>query len=483
MQWNNKSCPYMKTVLRQVQNLEQSQELRLPEEMPDIGRVLCAWGQSMIRSKQWRNDSMSVSGGVSATVMYLPEDSSFPRTMEVWIPFLVKWNLPQTQREGAMRVQCLLKSLDARTLSARKMMARASISILGEALEPTEVQIYSPGELPEGVEVLTNTYPAMLPREAGEKVFSFEDDVPVPNVKKWVSWRLNPQITDQSVVGNRAVVRGNGQLEYVYMDEEGALHSGQYSVPFAQFLDLDREYDRDASVDVMLDISNLEADGTEEGAHVQCSVTAQYVVWDRMLLEVAEDAYCPMGSVEVSTENLLLPMELDNREESVDIQSQFRDGKVVDVTFLPEQPTQFREGETVCVSLNGSFQILYEDMEGNLQATVENWSEEMNLPAAPDTQFNATIRETDVQDSGMRARIKLGLQTRANQEITMITGLTVGERMQPDDGRPTLILRRMDADSLWELAKNSGSTMDAIRKANGLTQEPERGQMLLIPIS
>lgn len=483
MQWNSKSCPYMKTVLRQVQNLEQSQELRLSEEMPDIGRVLCAWGQSVIRSKQWRNDSVSVSGGVSATVMYLPEDHSFPRTMEVWIPFSVKWNLPQTQREGTIRVQCLLKSLDARILSARKMMARAGLSILGEVLEPTEVQIYSPGELPEGVEVLTNTYPALLPREAGEKAFSFEDDVPAANVKKWVSWRIDPQITDQSVVGNRAVIRGNGQLEYVYLDEEGTLHSGQHPIPFAQFLDLDREYDRDVSVDVMLDISNLEADGTAEGAHIQCSLTAQYVVWDRMLLEIAEDAYCPMGSVEISTEKLLLPMELDNREESVNIQSRFRDGKVVDVTFLPEQPVQFREGNRLCIRLNGAFQIIYEDTEGNLQATVENWTEEMNLPSASDTQLNATIMEIDTQEAGMSVCMKVRLQAQANQEIPMITGLTVGEMAQPDDGRPTLVLRRMDTDSLWELAKSSGSTMDAIRRANGLTQEPERGQMLLIPIS
>jgi LysM repeat protein len=41
----------------------------------------------------------------------------------------------------------------------------------------------------------------------------------------------------------------------------------------------------------------------------------------------------------------------------------------------------------------------------------------------------------------------------------------------------------MDTDSLWELAKETGSTMDAIRKANGLTQEPRQGQMLLIPVT
>lgn len=482
MQWNKKPCPYLKTVLRQVQNQEQTQEIRLPEDMPDVGRVLCAWGQPMLRNRQWRSDSMSLSGGVSASVLYLPEDGSFPRVMEVWIPFQMKWNMPQTQREGTMRFQCLLRSIDARTLSARKMMARASVSVLAEALEPAEAQICTPGELPEGVELLTNIYPAVLPVEAGEKQFSFEDDVAAANVKKWISWTMCPQITEQSVMGNRVVVRGSGQLRYVYMDEEGSIHSGQQGIPFAQFIDLEREYDKEATVDVMLALADLEPDITMDGAHIHCMMTAQYLLWNRTLLEIAEDAYSPVRSVEITREELMLPMELDDRTENLDAQSQFREGKVLDMTFLPGHPTQFREGDTVNIGASGQFQILYQDLDGNVQATTESWAEEMTLPAAPETQLCATLLCADAQEQGGGVRLKLGLQTRANQSIPMIAELTAGELQPPEEGRPALILRRMDAPSLWELAKASGSTRSAISKANGLTQEPEQGQMLLIPI-
>lgn len=143
MQWNKKPCPYLKTIARQVQNQEQTQELRLAEEMPDIGRVLSAWGQCVVRSKEWRGDGMSVSGGVSASVVYLPEDGSYPRTVEIWLPFQMKWNFPQAQRECTLRVNCLLHSLDARLLSARKMMVRSSVSMLAEALEQSDAELYS----------------------------------------------------------------------------------------------------------------------------------------------------------------------------------------------------------------------------------------------------------------------------------------------------------------------------------------------------
>lgn len=41
----------------------------------------------------------------------------------------------------------------------------------------------------------------------------------------------------------------------------------------------------------------------------------------------------------------------------------------------------------------------------------------------------------------------------------------------------------MGSGGLWDVAKQCGSTVDAIRKANRLTEEAQEGQLLLIPIA
>ena len=231
LQWTKKPCTYLQTNVHQVMSQEQTQEIRLPEGMPDIGRVLSVWGQPVVRSKEWRGDGMSVSGGITASVLYLPEDGSTPRCAEGWIPFQMKWSFPQSRREGSIRTQCLLRSIDARTISARKLMVRASVGVMGTAMEPAEADVYVPGEVPEGVELLKKTYPLRLPREAGEKPFFLEEDVNLPGVQKWVSWQLQPELTEQNVVGNRAVFRGMGLLNYVYLDEEGNIKTGSQEIP------------------------------------------------------------------------------------------------------------------------------------------------------------------------------------------------------------------------------------------------------------
>ena len=59
----------------------------------------------------------------------------------------------------------------------------------------------------------------------------------------------------------------------------------------------------------------------------------------------------------------------------------------------------------------------------------------------------------------------------------------MGDFKEPDPGRPSLVLRRVGQNTLWEIAKQTGSTMEAIVKANALEGDPDPSQMLLIPIA
>ena len=92
--------PCLAAAVNEVQNSEQTQELRLPDGMPDVGKVLCAWGQTILRGKEWRSDSLTVSGGMLMWVLYAPEDGSECRIVDGWLPFQMRWQLPPELPEG-----------------------------------------------------------------------------------------------------------------------------------------------------------------------------------------------------------------------------------------------------------------------------------------------------------------------------------------------------------------------------------------------
>ena len=82
----------------------------------------------------------------------------------------------------------------------------------------------------------------------------------------------------------------------------------------------------------------------------------------------------------------------------------------------------------------------------------------------------------------IKAELPVELTAVAQQSIPMVTGVELGQAKQPDPNRPSLILRRAGDCCLWDIAKATGSTMEAICRVNGLAGEPAPEQMLLIPV-
>ena len=90
MQFDKKPLQFLRKIVGQLRSQEQTLEVRLPDGLPDIGRVLGAWGQVIVRSKEWNSDRMTVSCGVMAWVLYAPEDEDGVRSVEAWLPFSPK---------------------------------------------------------------------------------------------------------------------------------------------------------------------------------------------------------------------------------------------------------------------------------------------------------------------------------------------------------------------------------------------------------
>ena len=80
--FQNHYCSCLNPVMREIQNSEQTQEIKLTEGMPDVGRILSAWGQPILRSKEWGGDTLSYSGGMMVWVLYAPEDGSPERCLD-----------------------------------------------------------------------------------------------------------------------------------------------------------------------------------------------------------------------------------------------------------------------------------------------------------------------------------------------------------------------------------------------------------------
>ena len=495
LHFSNTGIPCLKTVKQDVQTQEQTQEVKLSEGLPDMGRVLGAWGQSVLRGKQWQGEEAGVSCGAMVWVLYAPEDGSYPRMVETWIPMDLRWQMPGTKQEGKLWVNCLLRSVDARMTGPRRLMVRANMAVRMQAYCPDKIDISQPEGLPEDVQLLKKTHRVCLPVEAGEKAFQLDEELELPascpKARTFLQARLFPRIVDKRVMSDKAVFRGSADLRVLYQGQDEGLYSWNFEIPFSQYADLDGSYSEEAVVMLMPQVTGLEMDTDEEGrVRLKAGLTCQYVTCDQKEIQVVEDAYSPVRKVEPQVETLMLPaIERMNTQTLLLEHNMPIEGAVVDVSVLVDQVRKQSLPEQIRLEIPALGQILYYDPEGTIQSAASRWEESiyMEPPVGGDTEVHILPTgqcSAQPAENGMDAQTNVCLETvvTAAKGLPMVTGLEMGQPMPKDPNRPSVILRRVGQEGLWGIAKETGSSMDAIRKANELQEDPEAGRMLLIPI-
>ena len=496
LQFQKQTISCLKPILQETKQQELTQELRLGDGMPDVGRILGTWGVPIIRSKQWSGDHIIVSGGVMAWVLYAPEDGTESRCVDLWIPFQMKWDIPACDRDGTIRVLPLIRFADSRTLSSRKMMVRVGLGIHSQAFCPMDFELSEPGAATEGVELWKRTYPVRMHKGAGEKIFtmdeefSFPEHLPAPS--KILRYLVTPEVTEKKILGDKILFRGNMNLNLLYRDGEGNIRNWMGPLSFSQFEETDFPMEPDGHLELDMLVTGLELDMMDNRFHLKCNLAAQYLVDEQMLLELVQDAYGVNRDLCIQEQILNLPVILEQRRDSLNAEQILHGnrGEVLDAVFLPDFPRRRRNGSESEMELSGTFYVLNRGEDGTIQGSSVRWEGTKAMAAGEACSINGTIVGTgpiqamDSRDgTALSVPLQMETMTTTDQDLNMITGLELGAVRECDDNCPSLILCKAGNENLWTIAKRCGSTVGAIRRANKLDEEPPEDRYLLIPVS
>ena len=347
---------------------------------------------------------------------------------------------------------------------------------------------------PEEVEQLNAQYPGLLPKEAGEKAFLMEEQIPIPGPKpeKLLYYCLQPELADKKVMSGKLVFRGNGNLHLLYQTEDGGIRVSDWDLPFSQYADLEGNYEQDSAASVYPCVTSLDLTLDENGdLQLKAGLLGQYFISDRAVLCLTEDAYSPHRQVSPVREQLMLPVVLEQTAQQLHAEhsAQAEVRELVDLTFCPGYGDTQRTEDGVRHWIPGYFQMLYYDADGALRSMAAPWEGEWRVPASPDSRVVVRVlctgrpqATTGAGNVTLRGEVLIDSTTVSGNGISMITELEMGELIKRDANRPGLILRRKGSDRLWDVAKNTGTTVERIMQANGLEAEPEEDRILLIPV-
>ena len=114
---------------------EQTQELIIPDSMPDAARTLICYAEPEVQSKTNREGSLLVTGTLRASCLYA-DDTGALQLLTSELPFTVKLESAELREKTQTLVRCCVRSADSRLINSRKVLLRVTVLVQADGYEP-----------------------------------------------------------------------------------------------------------------------------------------------------------------------------------------------------------------------------------------------------------------------------------------------------------------------------------------------------------
>ena len=475
----------------------EQQDCVVPDTLPDVASIAYTSGSVLIRSKDVVDGQVRMEANLPARVSCVGEDGSM-FCLDVNVPFYVSAEDAAIQEGSVCAVRLTLRHLESRLLNPRKLSVRAEISAGLRCFLYENVQTFgAPEEAEGGIQTLEAEATVTAECCVTEKTFVLTDEVELPSEKETPTELIaqSAEVLTQEIksVGSKLIVRGSVRSALLYRVASEHVERFEFSSSFSQVVETQTETG-EVTTEVLPLVSGMYYEltpGTDgRSVSMELHLVLQLICSEAQTVRYLADAYSNAFPIELETQGLTMRCvrrELLLRETSraeLDTASAVSSVISCDVTPLECEVDGgavralfravlcWRSGETIC----------------SAERTVTQ-----RLEAPLDEGETLLVHEIAVQDcaatpSSGGAEIRISFEVRAHvvctEEVEAITAIRYQEDAPLDlDDRPTLVMMKVRPEaSLWQLAKENCSTVEAICKLNALEEGaiPE-DQFLLIP--
>lgn len=495
--FSSTTLSYLKPVLREHLCSEESIDVIVPDTSPDVERVISVNAVPVLRAKECRNGSVSVSGGIRCTVIYFAEREQQPRFLDVYLPYSLRAENSLICEEASIVFSPWVRSADAKVVNSRKLTVRVDLcGCLRVFLEQAD-EVPRLETCPESLQIKNQTYSLVMPVEISERSFRMSEELQFPQNHPLsgaiLFYEPRLELTEKRLAGNKSVFKGLVHFSILYESEGQRLCSMNTELPFTQYCELRDLYENDDQ-EMVLAVTGCEVERTTrqdgDGIILTVHILAQSIVSSRKELVVCGDAYSLDGRLVSQWKDFNLCGYLDRQSFTRTVRESWQ-GSVSEVIsvrpYLEEPFLQITENGAELV-VNGNVKVLYRDTDKQPQETVMRMSirEPMQVSDNVNCQMSVSVTgEPTVLPTGggmeLRCAVHISVLSMSEQPFCTLSGGVVQEESEKHI-RPALIVRRtLSGEPLWDIAKANATTVERIRRANRLDSDETEAGILLIP--
>lgn len=491
-------------------------DIIVPDTKPDISRILLLDGDVFVNSAEVAPDALLINGMVRYKILYVSDDpEQLIKSINTATSFQYSMDIPNARQGMQYRVKCDIEHMEYELINSRKINVKAIVSLAGRVNSQEEQYIAQDIDGVEEVQILRSKALVNSYIGADSEVCHVNEVLDIPTGKPSILeiLRNDVKITGKEYrqLEDRLIVNGELSVSTLYIgdDEVKSIQTMEHEIPFSQSIELPGADESSFSnVELALRDAVFEAweDNDGELRQLKCEVSVDVFAecFCKKELELVEDAYSPFVRLELEKKQISM------EELAAEVKSQ---AVIKEIIETDSEAPNISEIFNILGKLYLSNSSVMDDrvsIEGVIGCNVLYLSDNPEEPVCcisrevpfkqvldvrgaregmrPDVEMNIEHINYNVISSGeIEVRFVIGFINRVNKTV----GIPVVEKAAEEpldekrlENRPSVIIYFAQADdTLWNVAKKYGTTVDRLRKDNNLenTDTLAPGTQILIP--
>lgn len=478
-------------------------DMIVPDSKPDILNTICTSGVVSIYKKEAQDEKVRMDGTINTYIMYMPEGSDDTvRGLNTSIDFSENINV-QNCREGMNVISDIkVKSIEGKVLNGRKVGIKATLEVYIKVYLNEDVEVINDIRNESNIQILKEDIKVNSLIGQGETKIYAKDNIQIDNMDNLaeiLKTKVSLVDKDIKISYNKVLTKSEAEVRIMYLTEDNRINTINYKIPVVGFVDIQNVTEENLC-DVNHEIRNIIIKPNSQDEHsiyIEIEIEVMCYVYEEKQLNLIQDMYSPIESLKLEKKQILTMTDKRNVVDTKQIREKINlkdiDGMdLLDVDISPMIINENKINSKILyeaelnlkfIFMNSRQQINIKETKIPFEYTVENLQNGETL----NTDSCIEIKSTDfiIQDGG-DVNCNIDVQTDTNMyrtaNISMIDSIDeTGEREEQDYSIVIYIVKK--GDTLWNIAKEFGSTVDGIARVNGIENRNQifPGQKLYIP--
>ena len=478
-------------------------DMIVPDSKPDILNTICTSGVVCIYKKDVLDEKVRMDGNINTYIMYLADDTDDKvRGINTSLDFSEVIPVPNAQEGMESVIQTKLKSIECKVINGRKIGIKATLEVDIKIYAKEEVEIVNNIQNAEGIQMLKEDLCVNSLVGTGENKIYTKDNISIDQIDNLAEiLKTDIAIVDKDVKisYNKILAKAEARIKIMYLTEDNRVNSIDTKIPIVGFVDIPNVTEENIC-DLDYEIKNMiiKPNAPEEHSiYIELEMGVTAIVYEEKQINLIQDLYSPCENLEFNKKKITTITNKQTRKETKQIREKIElDGMenkniiYVDVNPVIEKQDNLANRIVFTGTLEINFMLSNQDLQMEVrnskipfEYTLDGVEDSENVNCKLDMEV--ANQDFIVQDGGaISANVDLAM----NSDIDRNTNMNIMNEIQTNGEREaqdySLILYLVKkGDSLWQIAKRYGSTVDDIVRTNGIEDENKitPGQKLFIP--